>query len=87
MCQPSWRRALIAEQRRRELVLLRRVWDRINREYAQELDVEALGRSVPLSAGDLDHQFRQAFGESPYGYLVTRRVERASAGMLGSRLF
>ena len=61
----------------RELVLLRRVRDQIDRDYAQPLDVEALARSVHLSAGHLSRKFRAAFGESPYSYLMTRRIERA----------
>jgi AraC-like DNA-binding protein len=60
-----------------DLVLLRRVRDRIDREYAQPLDVEALARGVHMSAGHLSRQFRQAYGESVYSYLMTRRVERA----------
>ncbi|MGC5166254.1 helix-turn-helix transcriptional regulator [Luteimicrobium sp. DT211] len=67
------------EDRRRTLVLLRRVRDRIDREYAQPLDVEELARGVHLSAGHLSRQFRAAFGESPYSYLMTRRIERAMA--------
>ncbi|GAA3511530.1 helix-turn-helix transcriptional regulator [Georgenia daeguensis] len=63
----------------RELALLRRVRDRIDREYAQPLDVEALARGVHLSAGHLSRQFRRAYGESPYSYLMTRRIERAMA--------
>ncbi|GGJ67322.1 AraC family transcriptional regulator [Deinococcus aquiradiocola] len=51
--------------------------DRIDREYAQPLDVEALARGVHLSAGHLSRQFRRAYGESPYRYLMTRRIERA----------
>ncbi|MFY1632571.1 helix-turn-helix transcriptional regulator [Solwaraspora sp. WMMB335] len=66
-------------QRRRDLVLLRRVRDRIDREYARPLDVEALARGVHLSAGHLSREFRRAYGESPYGYLMTRRIERAMA--------
>jgi AraC-like DNA-binding protein len=66
-------------QRLRDLALLRRVRDRIDREYAQPLDVEALARGVHLSAGHLSREFRLAYGESPYGYLMTRRVERAMA--------
>lgn len=64
------------ERRRRDLVRLRRVRDRIDREYAQPLDVEALARGVHMSAGHLSRQFKAAFGESPYSYLMTRRVER-----------
>jgi AraC-like DNA-binding protein len=63
----------------RDLALLRRVRDRIDREYSQPLDVEALARGVHMSAGHLSRQFRLAYGESPYGYLMTRRIERAMA--------
>jgi AraC-like DNA-binding protein len=55
------------------------VRDRIDREYAQPLDVEALARGVHMSAGHLSREFRQAYGESPYSYLMTRRIERAMA--------
>jgi AraC-like DNA-binding protein len=68
-----------AAQHLRDLALLRRVRDRIDREYAQRLDVEALARGAHLSAGHLSRQFRLAYGESPYGYLMTRRIERAMA--------
>ena len=68
-----------AEQHLRDLALLRRVRDRIDREYAQPLDVEALARGVHMSAGHLSRQFRLAYGESPYSYVMTRRVERAMA--------
>jgi AraC-like DNA-binding protein len=68
-----------AAQRLRDLALLRRVRDRIDREYAQPLDVEALARSAHVSAGHLSRQFRLAYGESPYSYLMTRRIERAMA--------
>jgi AraC-like DNA-binding protein len=64
-------------QHLRDLVVLRRVRDRIDREYAQPLDVEALARGANMSAGHLSRQFRQAYGESPYSYLMTRRIERA----------
>ena len=67
------------EQHLRDLALLRRVRDRIDREYAQPLDVEALARGVNMSAGHLSRQFRLAYGEAPYGYLMTRRIERAMA--------
>ena len=62
-----------------DLVWLRRVRDRIDREYAQPLDVDALARGAHMSAGHLSRQFRLAYGESPYGYLMTRRIERAMA--------
>ncbi|MEJ2667914.1 MAG: helix-turn-helix transcriptional regulator [Deinococcales bacterium] len=66
-------------QRLRELARLRRVRDRIDREYARPLDVEALARGAHMSAGHLSRQFRLAYGESPYCYLMTRRIERAMA--------
>ena len=66
-------------QHLRDLALLRRVRDRIDREYAQPLDVEALARDAHMSAGHFSRQFRLAYGESPYGYLMTRRIERAMA--------
>ncbi|MFI6927804.1 helix-turn-helix transcriptional regulator [Nonomuraea spiralis] len=66
-------------QHLRDLALLRRVRDRIDRDYAQPLDVEALARGVNMSAGHLSREFRRAYGEAPYGYLMTRRIERAMA--------
>jgi AraC-like DNA-binding protein len=68
-----------AAQQLRDLARLRRVRDRIDREYAQPLDVEALACGAHMSAGHLSRQFRLAYGESPYSYLMTRRVERAMA--------
>jgi len=68
-----------AAQHLRDLARLRRVRDRIDREYAQPLDVEALAYGVHMSAGHLSRQFRLAYGESPYSYLMTRRIERAMA--------
>ncbi len=65
------------DPRLRELTLLRRVRDRIDRDFAQPLDVEALAHGVHLSAGHLSRLFRAAYGESPYSYLMTRRIERA----------
>ncbi len=69
----------VAQQRLSNLAQLRRVRDRIDREYAQPLDVEALARGVFMSAGHLSREFRLAYGESPYSYLMTRRIERAMA--------
>lgn len=66
-------------QHLRDLALLRRVRDRIDRDYALPLDVEELARGANLSAGHLSRAFRRAFGESPYSYLMTRRIERAAA--------
>jgi AraC-like DNA-binding protein len=66
-----------AAEHLRDLARLRRVRDRIDREYAQPLDVEALARDAHMSAGHFSRQFRLAYGESPYSYLMTRRIERA----------
>ncbi|MGW4275966.1 helix-turn-helix transcriptional regulator [Streptomyces seoulensis] len=79
MCQSEWRRARVEAQRLADLARLRRVRDRIDREYARPLNVEALARDVNMSAGHLSRQFRAAYGESPYAYLMTRRIERAAA--------
>lgn len=67
------------DPRLRELVVMRKVRDRIDREYARPLDVEALARGVHMSAGHLSRRFRETYGESPYSYLMTRRIERAMA--------
>jgi len=67
------------EQHLRDLARLRRVRDRIDREYTQPLDVDALARDASMSAGHLSRQFKTAYGESPYSYLMTRRIERAMA--------
>ena len=58
---------------------LRRVKDRMDREYAQPLDVESLAKDVHMSAGHFSRRFKLAYGESPYSYLMTRRIERAMA--------
>src|SRR3979490_1737033 len=68
-----------AVQHLRDLARLRRVRDRIDREYAQPLDVVALASGANMSAGHLSREFRLAYGESPYSYLMTRRIERAMA--------
>lgn len=67
------------QQRLKDLARLRRVRDRMDREYAQPLNVEALAAGVNMSAGHLSRQFRAAYVESPYSYLMTRRIERAMA--------
>ena len=67
------------DQRLRDLALLRRVKDRMDREYDQPLDVAALAQGVGMSSGHLSRQFREAYGEPPYSYLMTRRIERAMA--------
>ncbi len=78
MCHPSWGRARAHAQHLRDLARLRRVRDRIDREHAQPLNVEALARGVNMSAGHLSRQFRLAYGDTPYAYLMSRRIERAA---------
>lgn len=62
-----------------ELVRLRRARDRMDREYARPLDVPALAKGAGMSDGHFARSFKKAFGESPYQYLMTRRIERAKA--------
>ncbi|MFI9174978.1 helix-turn-helix transcriptional regulator [Streptomyces lincolnensis] len=62
-----------------DLVRLRQARDRMDREYTEPLDVTALARTALMSPGHFQRSFREAFGETPYGYLMTRRVERAKA--------
>lgn len=62
-----------------DLVRLRRARDRMDRDYAEPLDVPALARGALMSPGHFQRSFRTAFGETPYSYLMTRRIERAKA--------
>lgn len=62
-----------------DLAHLRRARDLIDREYARPLDVTALARAALMSTAHFSRQFRAAYGETPYGYLITRRIERAQA--------
>ena len=62
---------------RRALVAMRHVRDRIDSEFDQPLNVEALAAGVHMSAGQLSREFQRIYGESPYAYLMTRRIERA----------
>ncbi len=61
------------------LARLRRARDLIDREYASPLDVAALARAALMSTAHFSRQFRAAYGETPYSYLMTRRIERAKA--------
>lgn len=61
----------------RDLVRLRKAKDRMDREFDQPLDVPALARFAAMSTGHFSRSFKAAFGESPYSYLMTRRIERA----------
>ncbi|MCL2515247.1 MAG: helix-turn-helix transcriptional regulator [Microbacteriaceae bacterium] len=62
-----------------ELRRLRRARDRMDREFAQPLDVPALARTALMSTAHFSRRFRDAYGETPYAYLMTRRIERAKA--------
>jgi AraC-like DNA-binding protein len=64
-------------QRLRDITVIRRVRDRIDREYARPLNLEELARGAHMSAGHLSREFRRVYGEPPYAYLMTRRIERA----------
>jgi AraC-like DNA-binding protein len=63
----------------RDLVRLRKAKDRMDREFDQPLDVPAIARSAAMSTGHFSRSFKAAFGEGPYSYLMTRRIERAKA--------
>src|SRR6187549_1810401 len=63
--------------RRDDLVRLRRARDRMDRDFAEPLDVPALAAGALMSAGHFSRLFREAFGETPYSHLMTRRIERA----------
>ena len=62
-----------------DLVHLRRARDRIDRDYAQPLDVPVIARTALMSPAHFSRKFRAAYGETPYSYLMTRRIERAKA--------
>ena len=62
-----------------DLRRLRRARDTMDRDYEQPLDVEALAKVALMSAGHFSRSFREAYGETPYSYLMTRRIERAKA--------
>jgi AraC-like DNA-binding protein len=62
-----------------ELRRLRRARDRMDREYAQPLDVPSLARTALMSTAHFSRRFREAYAETPYSYLMTRRIERAKA--------
>src|SRR5690625_7977159 len=67
----------VSAQRLRDIIAIRRVRDRIDREYAQPLNVEGLARDVYMSAGHLCREFRRIYQESPYSYLIKQRNDRA----------
>jgi AraC-like DNA-binding protein len=69
-----------------ELACLRRARDLMDRDYAKPLDVPAMARAAHASPSHFARQFRRAFGETPYAYLMTRRIERAKALLRGGDL-
>ncbi len=68
------------------LAHLRRARDLMDRAYASPLDVAALARAALMSPAHFSRQFRAAYGETPYAYLMTRRIERAKALLRGGEL-
>ena len=68
------------------LAHLRRARDLMDREYARPLDVAALARAALMSSAHFSRQFRAAYGETPYSYLMTRRIERAKALLRGDEM-
>lgn len=76
---PRWETGGVKRPDLDDLVRLRRARDRMDRDYAEPLDVTALARDALMSAGHFSRSFRAAFGETPYSYLMTRRIERAKA--------
>jgi AraC-like DNA-binding protein len=69
----------VTPEERANLAHLRRARDLIDREYARPLEVAALARAALMSTAHFSRQFRAAYGETPYAYLMTRRIERAKA--------
>ncbi|MEU8773284.1 hypothetical protein [Streptomyces sp. NPDC048606] len=78
MCLPGWGEALTLARRRSDFARLRRVRDRIDREHARPLDVEALARAADMAPRHLTRLFRLAYGAQPHAYLLARRAERAA---------
>jgi AraC-like DNA-binding protein len=73
----------VDQQHLANLVLLRRARDLVDREYARPLDVPTMAHHALMSPGHFSRAFRAAYGETPYSYLMTRRVERAMALLRG----
>jgi AraC-like DNA-binding protein len=73
----------VSAERIAQLTALRRARDLMDREYARPLDVAAMAATAHMSPAHFSRQFRAAYGETPYGYLMTRRIERAMALLRG----
>jgi len=69
----------VTPQERSDLAHLRRARDLMDREFARPLDVAAIARAALMSPAHFSRRFRAAYGETPYSYLMTRRIERAKA--------
>jgi AraC-like DNA-binding protein len=76
----------VTQEQLAKLAHLRRARDLMDREYARPLDVAALARAALMSSAHFSRQFRAAYGETPYAYLMTRRIERAKALLRGGEL-
>jgi AraC-like DNA-binding protein len=76
----------VSPEERANLAHLRRARDLIDREYMRPLDVATLARAALMSSAHFSRQFRAAYGETPYSYLMTRRIERAKALLRGGEL-
>ena len=77
---------MVTPEQLANLAHLRRARDLMDREYARPLDVAALARAALMSPAHFSRQFRAAYGETPYAYLMTRRIERAKALLRGGNL-
>src|SRR5262245_33836771 len=76
---PAGTLASVTKEKLADLARLRRARDLMDREYARPLDVAELARAALMSPAHFSRQFRAAYGETPYAYLMTRRIERAKA--------
>ncbi len=79
MTQNEYYARIVTSEELANLAYLRRARDLMDREYARPLDVAALARAALMSQAHFSRQFRATYGETPYGYLMTRRIERAQA--------
>ncbi len=79
MLAPRSYTGIVTPEELADLAHLRRARDLIDREYARPLDVAALARAALMSSAHFSRRFRAAYGETPYAYLMTRRIERAKA--------
>lgn len=75
----------MSPQRLQELTFLRRAKDLMDRDYALPLDVVTMAQHAAMSPAHFSRRFKDAYGETPYGYLMTRRVERAMALLRAGR--